>query len=124
MKKLAAIAALLALLGAFLLASEPGYGHGKRGKAMEAVWYRAKGQRGACGKVLGYASKKTGRYAAHKTLPCGTKLTVHYRGRHVRVRVLDRGPYGGADIDLCRWCFKRIAPLSRGRIQVRVTRGW
>jgi hypothetical protein len=32
---------------------------------------------------------------AHKSLPCGAKLTVRYRGRSVRVKVIDRGPYVG-----------------------------
>ena len=33
---------------------------------------------------------------ANKSLPCGTKVTLHYRGRSVRVPVVDRGPYVGA----------------------------
>jgi hypothetical protein len=33
---------------------------------------------------------------ANKTLPCGTKVTLRYRGRMVRVPVVDRGPYVGA----------------------------
>jgi rare lipoprotein A (peptidoglycan hydrolase) len=33
---------------------------------------------------------------ANKSLPCGTKVTLHYRGRTVRVPVVDRGPYVGA----------------------------
>jgi rare lipoprotein A len=38
---------------------------------------------------------------AHKTLPCGTKVTLHHRGRTVRVPVVDRGPYvGGREFDL------------------------
>jgi len=32
---------------------------------------------------------------AHKTLPCGTKLTLRHRGRSVTVRVIDRGPFAG-----------------------------
>jgi rare lipoprotein A len=32
---------------------------------------------------------------ANRTLPCGTKLTLRYHGRSVRVRVIDRGPFGG-----------------------------
>ena len=36
---------------------------------------------------------------AHKSLPCGTKVTIRYRGRQVRVPVVDRGPYvGGARV--------------------------
>lgn len=33
---------------------------------------------------------------AHKHLPCGTRVTLRYRGRSVRVPVVDRGPYVGA----------------------------
>jgi rare lipoprotein A (peptidoglycan hydrolase) len=32
---------------------------------------------------------------AHKSMPCGTKLRLRYRGRSVSVRVIDRGPYSG-----------------------------
>lgn len=38
---------------------------------------------------------------AHKTMPCGTRLTLRYRGRSVAARVIDRGPYvGGREFDL------------------------
>jgi hypothetical protein len=38
---------------------------------------------------------------AHKTLPCGTKVTISYHGRTVTVPVIDRGPYvAGRDYDL------------------------
>ena len=41
------------------------------------------------------------RGVAHKTMRCGTKLTIRYRGRSVRVRVIDRGPYAhGRAFDL------------------------
>jgi rare lipoprotein A len=33
---------------------------------------------------------------AHKTLPCGTRVTLRKGHRIVRVRVVDRGPYGAA----------------------------
>jgi rare lipoprotein A len=32
---------------------------------------------------------------AHRTLPCGTKLTLRHHGRSVKVRVIDRGPFAG-----------------------------
>lgn len=32
---------------------------------------------------------------AHKSLPCGTKLTVAYGSRSVETEVIDRGPYSG-----------------------------
>ncbi len=38
---------------------------------------------------------------AHKTLPCGTRVRLRYRGRSITVPVVDRGPYvGGRDFDL------------------------
>jgi hypothetical protein len=44
---------------------------------------------------------------AHKTLPCGTKVTLRYHGRTVTVPVIDRGPYvAGRDYDLT-WAVKQ-----------------
>lgn len=38
---------------------------------------------------------------AHKTLACGTRLVVCYRGRCAKVPVVDRGPYvAGREFDL------------------------
>jgi hypothetical protein len=38
---------------------------------------------------------------ANKTLPCGTRVKLRYRGRSVTVPVIDRGPYvAGRDYDL------------------------
>ncbi|MGD9736233.1 MAG: septal ring lytic transglycosylase RlpA family protein [Solirubrobacterales bacterium] len=38
---------------------------------------------------------------ANKTLPCGTKVSLRYRGREVTVPVIDRGPYvAGREFDL------------------------
>ncbi len=38
---------------------------------------------------------------ANKTLPCGTRVKLRYRGRSVTVPVVDRGPYvAGRDFDL------------------------
>ena len=38
---------------------------------------------------------------AHKTLPCGTRVTLRYHGHTVTVPVVDRGPYvAGRDFDL------------------------
>jgi rare lipoprotein A len=64
-----------------------------------ASWYGPGlyGQHLACGGTLSTGTLGV----AHKTLPCGTKVTLHYRGRTVRVPVVDRGPYvGGRDFDL------------------------
>jgi rare lipoprotein A (peptidoglycan hydrolase) len=38
---------------------------------------------------------------ANKTLPCGARVKLLYRGRSITVRVVDRGPYvAGRDFDL------------------------
>ena len=38
---------------------------------------------------------------AHKTLPCGARVTLRRGDRVIRVRVVDRGPYvGGREFDL------------------------
>jgi rare lipoprotein A (peptidoglycan hydrolase) len=37
---------------------------------------------------------------AHRTLPCGTLVNLTYRGKDVTVKVIDRGPFSGASIDL------------------------
>lgn len=51
----------------------------------------------ACG---GRLSSGT-RGVAHKTLPCGSKVTLRYRGRTVTTRVVDRGPFvAGREFDL------------------------
>jgi len=46
---------------------------------------------------------------AHKTLPCGTKVKLRYRGRTVTVPVIDRGPYvAGRDYDLTEAVKERL----------------
>jgi rare lipoprotein A len=45
----------------------------------------------ACGGTL--TPSRVG--VAHKTLPCGSRVTLRYRGRMVTVPVIDRGPFAG-----------------------------
>ncbi|HEX5928535.1 MAG TPA: septal ring lytic transglycosylase RlpA family protein [Solirubrobacterales bacterium] len=46
---------------------------------------------------------------AHKTLPCGTRVKLRYRGRTVTVPVIDRGPYvPGRDYDLTEAVKQRL----------------
>jgi peptidoglycan lytic transglycosylase len=46
---------------------------------------------------------------ANKTLPCGTKVKLRYRGRTVTVPVIDRGPYvAGRDFDLTEATRERL----------------
>ncbi len=72
-----------------------------------ATWYGPGfyGNRTACGQRL---SRKTVG-VAHKRLPCGTKVTVKYKGRFLRTRVIDRGPYAhGASWDLTSRAAKKL----------------
>lgn len=59
----------------------------------EISWYGhgLYGRRTACGQEL----TKSLRGVAHRTLPCGTKITFRHNGRTVTVPVVDRGPYVG-----------------------------
>jgi len=55
---------------------------------------------------------------AHKSLPCGTKVTFRHRGRTVRVRVIDRGPYvGGREYDLTAATARRLGFNGHGPVQ-------
>lgn len=54
---------------------------------------------------------------AHKSLPCGTKLTLRHGGRSVRVRVIDRGPFAGdREYDLTAATKARIGFGSTGTV--------
>ena len=61
-----------------------------------ASWYGPGGTT-ACGEALGAGTLGV----ANRTLPCGTMVTLRYRGRTLRLPVIDRGPYvAGRDYDL------------------------
>lgn len=46
---------------------------------------------------------------AHRSLPCGTRVTLRYKGRYLRTRVIDRGPYArGLKWDLTNGARKKI----------------
>jgi rare lipoprotein A (peptidoglycan hydrolase) len=65
----------------------------------KATWYGPGfyGRKTACGAKL----SKTLVGVAHKSLPCGTKVTFLYKGRTLTVPVVDRGPFAnGAKWDL------------------------
>ena len=54
---------------------------------------------------------------AHKTLPCGTKVTLRRGTRTVRVRVIDRGPYvAGREFDLTEATARRLRFTGHGSI--------
>jgi len=55
---------------------------------------------------------------ANKHLPCGSKVTLRHRGRVLRVRVIDRGPYvGGREYDLTAATARKLGFSGHGPIQ-------
>jgi rare lipoprotein A (peptidoglycan hydrolase) len=94
--------------GASAPAAQAGKGAGAR-KAVKsnaargtqiATWFGPGfyGQQTACGQTMTKAIVGV----ASRTLPCGTLVLIAYRGRHLTVPVIDRGPYAhnGASWDL------------------------
>jgi rare lipoprotein A len=80
-----------------------------------ASWYGPGlyGNRLGCGGTLTYG--KVG--VAHKTLPCGSNLMLRHRGRTLRVRVIDRGPYvGGREYDLTEATARKLRFRGHGPI--------
>jgi peptidoglycan lytic transglycosylase len=80
-----------------------------------ASWYGPGlyGQRLGCGGTLSAGSVGV----AHKSLPCGTRVTLRHRGRILRVRVIDRGPYvGGREYDLTAATARRLGFSGHGAI--------
>lgn len=69
------------------------------GRWVHASWYGPGffGNRTACGQT--YTTASWG--VAHKSLPCGTMVSITYAGRTISAPVIDRGPYiAGREIDL------------------------
>lgn len=80
-----------------------------------ASWYGPGlyGHRTACGGRL----TPTVLGVAHKTLPCGTRVTFHLNGRTVTARVIDRGPFAaGRDWDLTPALKRRLHFGSTGTV--------
>ena len=80
-----------------------------------ASWYGPGlyGNRTGCGGRL--APGRVG--VAHKSLPCGSRVTLRHRGRSVRVRVIDRGPYvGGREYDLTEATARKLRFRGHGNI--------
>jgi rare lipoprotein A (peptidoglycan hydrolase) len=56
---------------------------------------------------------------AHKSLPCGSRLTLRSGDRTLRVRVIDRGPYvAGREFDLTQATARRLAFVGPGALLV------
>ncbi len=80
-----------------------------------ASWYGPGlyGQRLGCGGTLSAGVLGV----AHKSLPCGARVTLRHRGRILRVRVIDRGPYvGGREYDLTAATARRLGFSGHGAI--------
>lgn len=85
-----------------------------------ATWYGPGffGNRMACGRR--YSRDMLG--VAHRTLPCGTMVSALYKGRSVRVPVVDRGPYGDSQWDLTEETAQRLRFSGRQNIGVLIER--
>lgn len=76
------------------------------------------GNHTACGQVL--SRKLVG--VANRTLPCGTLVRFSYKGRHVVVPVVDRGPYGplGASWDLTEHAARMLRMTETEKVRSEV----
>jgi rare lipoprotein A (peptidoglycan hydrolase) len=82
-----------------------------------ASWYGPGfyGRRTACGQTV--TDSVMG--VAHRTLPCGTRLTLRRGGRIVRARVIDRGPFhAGREFDLTPAVKRALGFGSTGTVEV------
>lgn len=71
-----------------------------------ATWYGPGlyGNGTACGQRLERGTLGV----AHRTLPCGTMVSIVYNGRSITVPVIDRGPFTDAEWDLTQETAERI----------------
>lgn len=89
--------------------------------------YYHEGQYIACGVKNGKAKRYNPHEisAAHKTLPCGTKVKVTRKdnGKSITLRITDRGPYiPGRIIDLSLGAAKELGMTQIGIVPVKVAR--
>lgn len=81
----------------------------------KATWYGPGfyGRRTACGTTM----SKTLVGVAHKSLPCGTKVTFLYKGRTLTAPVVDRGPFAnGAKWDLTYAAAQQLGFTATGTV--------
>ncbi len=86
---------------------------------LRSTWYGPGlwGRRTACGVSL----KPRTIGIAHRKLPCGARVTLAYRGRWRRARVIDRGPYRkGYGLDLTRRLARKLGVIDMGSAAVKV----
>jgi hypothetical protein len=90
-------------------------------KRTGATWYGPGlyGNHTACGRVL----RRGTIGVAHRSLPCGTKVTFAYHRRYLVVPVIDRGPYsGGYDFDLTNGAREALGFDTSDQIRYAVAR--
>jgi rare lipoprotein A (peptidoglycan hydrolase) len=82
-------------------------------RALRATWYGPGfyGKRTACGMRLARGTLGV----AHRTLPCGTRVTFYHDGHFVTVAVIDRGPFRtGVAWDLTAAAARQLGFRSTG----------
>jgi rare lipoprotein A len=82
---------------------------------VKATWYGP----GLYGNHLACGGRLTHRTigVAHKRLPCGTQVSLKYRGRTVVVPVIDRGPYArGVSYDLTEATARKLGMTQTARV--------
>lgn len=87
-----------------------------------ASWYGSESAGGPT--ACGYGPyDPSGLSAAHRTLPCGTRLLVRHEGRGVTVTVTDRGPapWTGHDLDLSEAAASSIGLKEEGTGEVEIS---
>jgi rare lipoprotein A (peptidoglycan hydrolase) len=78
------------------------------------------GKHTACGQVMSHALLGV----AHRTLPCGTPVSVFFAGKSVTVPVIDRGPFAnGARYDLTSAVAQAVGMTETSMIGVVPQRG-
>jgi rare lipoprotein A (peptidoglycan hydrolase) len=84
-------------------------------RTVTSTWYGPGfyGNRTACGQRLTRSTMGV----AHRTLPCGAKVSLRAGGRSVVVPVIDRGPYArGVTYDLTRATAAHLGVMHTARI--------
>jgi rare lipoprotein A len=86
----------------------------------KASWYSLPGNKTACGERMNPKAMT----AAHRTLPCGTKIKVTNKrtGKSVIVRVNDRGPFTkGRIVDVSKSAGQKLGMIGAGVATVSVS---
>lgn len=87
----------------------------------KSTWYGPGfyGNQTACGQTLRYGTVGV----AHRSLPCGTKVTFRHRGRSLVAKVIDRGPFvSGIKWDLTGATARSLGFSGSGPIRYAISR--